>query len=295
LKARPAILSKVLLKTTLFVLPLFSLQTVYSQSIPLPNAFAHNDYCHQRPLLDALDNGYTNIEADIFLEGDNIIVAHVNPFFRVKKTLETLYLKPLYDRIIKNNGQVYKGYNEPVILMIDVKTGAKNTYSALKLLLEKYSPILSSYDHGKVTRRAITIVLSGHKPYKMIKSEENRMAFIDEDLRKTAADTMANVYMMSSCKYSKLLSWRGDGVMPDNQRKRLCNYVATAHKFMKKVRLWASPENDKVWGELLKCGVDLINTDKLADLKDFLLSHDTRFAAAAELSHRPNSLNILSF
>jgi hypothetical protein len=163
--------------------------------------------------------------------------------------------------------------------MIDVKTGANNTYTALKPLLEKYKLILSLYDHGKVSPGAVTVVLSGHKPYKMIKSEETRLAFIDEDLRKTADDTTAcNVYTMSSCKYSKLLKWTGNGSMPDNERTRLCAYIAMAHKFRKKVRLWASPENEAVWQELLKCGVDLINTDKLVALKNFLLSRNTTYA-----------------
>ena len=270
---RSAILSVKLLKTGIFVLLLLSPFIVQSQSIPLPNAFAHNDYFHKRPLFDALENGYTNIEADIFLEEDNLIVAHINPFFRSDKTLEVLYLKPLADRIAKNNGQVYMGYNEPVILMIDIKTGANNTYSALKLLLKKYRSILSSYDHGVVMKGPVTIVLSGHKPYKMIKAEENRLAFIDEDLRETSRDTTsANVYKLSSCKYSKILSWEGRGDFPEDERKRLCTYVIMAHRFGKKVRLWASPENSIVWEELLKCGVDLINTDKLVSLKNFLLS-----------------------
>ena len=34
---------------------------------PLANAHAHNDYEHERPLLDALDQGFTSIEADVFL------------------------------------------------------------------------------------------------------------------------------------------------------------------------------------------------------------------------------------
>jgi hypothetical protein len=292
LKTSPSIFSVKLLKTLIFVLQIFSLQSVLSQSIPLPNAFAHNDYCHPHPLFDALENGYTNIEADIFLEGHDIIVAHVNPFFRFNKTLETLYLKPLHDRVVKNNGQVYKGYTGQVILMIDVKTGAKNTYNALKSLLEKYKAILSSYDHGKVTQGAITVVLSGHKPYKLIKSEETRLAFIDEDLRKTANDTTAaNVYTMSSCKYSKVLKWTGDGNMPENERKRLCDYVTMAHRFGKKVRLWASPENGTVWQELLKCGVDLINTDKLVTLKNFLLKHNTG-NANSESTDPKNKMNL---
>ena len=270
---RSAILSVKLLKTGIFVLLLLSPLIAQSQSVPLPNAFAHNDYFHKRPLFDALENGYTNIEADIFLEEDNLIVAHINPFFRSDKTLEALYLKPLAERIAKNNGQVYMGYNEPVILMIDIKTAANNTYSVLKVLLKKYSSILSSYDHGTVVKGAVTIVLSGHKPYKMIKAEEDRLAFIDEDLIKTSQDTTsANVYKLSSCKYSKILKWEGRGNLPDNERKRLCTYVVMAHRFGKKVRLWASPEKKVVWDELLSCGVDLINTDRLPVLKKYLNS-----------------------
>lgn len=274
MKAPAAILSKKLLKTGIFVLLLFSLQTVHSQSTPLPNAFAHNDYCHPHPLFDALDNGYTNIEADVFLEEGDLIVAHYYPFFRDEKTLESLYLNPLAQLIAQNKGQVYKGYNTPVVLLIDIKTGANNTYAALKPLLEKYRDILSVYDHGKVVQRAITIVLSGHKPFKMIKAEDNRLAFIDEDLRKTGTDTTAmNVYKLASCKYSKLLNWTGRGELPGVERTRLCNYVNMAHKFGKKVRLWASPEDSAVWKELLKCGVDLINTDQLGALKNFLITY----------------------
>jgi hypothetical protein len=277
LKARLDIFSANLLKTSLAFLLLLSLQTARSQSVPLPNAFAHNDYLHPHPLFDALANGYTNIEADIFLKGGRLVVAHIDPFFKKNHTLESLYLRPLAERIAANNGQVYKGYNSPVILMIDVKSGANDTYKALKVLLEKYRPMFSSYNHGKVMGGTITVVLSGHKPFDMIKREDTRLAFIDEDLRKTSQDTTgaADVYKMASCKYSKLLDWRGDGPMPTDQRQRLCSYVAEAHKYGEKVRLWASPENDRVWTELLKCGVDLINTDKLSQLKMFLLAHRT--------------------
>jgi hypothetical protein len=223
-----------------------------------------------------LQNGFTNIEADIFLENDRLIVAHVNPFFRCKKTLEALYLTPLKERIEANNGQVYKGYNHPVILMIDIKTGADNTYAALKPILEAYKSILTRYDHGTVFPGAVTVVLSGHKPYKMMKGEENRYAFIDEDLRKTFKDTIAgDLYKMSSCKYSKLLKWKGTGSISVNERNRLCNFVDMAHQRGKKVRLWASPENAVVWAELLKCHVDLINTDKLSALRNFLTGRDT--------------------
>ena len=275
MKTPQAVYSVNLLKTSLFVLFLFSLQTVRSQSVPLPNAFAHNDYRHPHPLYDALANGYTNVEADIFLKNGRLVVAHIDPFFKKKRTLEALYLKPLADRIAADSGRIYKGYNSPVILMIDIKSNGDNTYRALEPLLEKYHTILSSYNHGKVTGGSVTVVLSGHKPFDLVKKEDTRLAFIDEDLRKTNQDTAAfDICKMASCKYSKLLDWKGEGPMPDQQRQKLCIYVANAHKYGEKVRLWASPENDQVWTELLKCGVDLINTDKLSKLKIFLLAHN---------------------
>jgi len=296
LKARPDNFSVKLLKTTTFVLLLFGLQTVLGQSIPLPNGFAHNDYRHRHPLFDALENGYVNIEADIFLHGKKLIIAHINPFFKNDRTLETLYLKPLADRIAGNKGQVYRGYTSPVILMIDIKTGALRTYPVLKLLLEKYRTILSVYDHGQIYPGPVMVVLSGNKPYDAIKNEENRLAFIDEDLRNTYRDTAANcVYEMSSCKYSKLLKWRGGGAIPADEEDTLRNYVAEAHRFGKKVRLWASPENHAVWDELLKCGVDLINTDKLAELKNFLLTRNGSYASAVEPAPKTMGTSMLTF
>ncbi len=246
---------------------------VFAQSIPLPNAFAHNDYWHKRPLYDALDNGYTNIEADVFLRGKNLIVAHLNPYFKQHRQLERLYLQPLLQAVVNNRGRVYPDYNEPITLLIDIKTEANVTYKALKPLLEKYKNILTSYDNGIITERAVTVVLSGHKPYDMLKSEYSRLAFIDKDLRKEVRDTIgANIYAMASCKYSKLIKWNGYGALPASQKARLINYVNVAHSRGERVRLWASPENKTVWNELLKCGVDLINTNKLVALKNFLVA-----------------------
>jgi hypothetical protein len=263
------------LKTCLFILLIvFQLQAARSQSVPLPNAFAHNDYSHKHPLYDALQNGYTNIEADIFLRRDNLVVAHINPYFKSHRQLENLYLKPLLDHINENGGQVYRGYANPITLMIDIKTEANSTYVALKMVLEKYRLILTRYENGKIIPGLVTVVLSGHKPYDMIRGEESRLAFIDEDLRRTARDSSsANMYQMASCKYSKLIHWNGNGEISASEQQRLCEYVTMAHKSGERVRLWASPDNKIVWNELLKCGVDLINTDKLVALKNFLITN----------------------
>ena len=42
---------------------------IAAEVTPLTRGHAHNDYAHERPLLEALDNGFTSIEADIFRSG----------------------------------------------------------------------------------------------------------------------------------------------------------------------------------------------------------------------------------
>jgi hypothetical protein len=46
--------------------------------------------------------------------------------------------------------------------------------------------------------------------------------------------------------------------------------VRKAHGRGRLVRFWAMPESPAVWKELLADGVDLMNTDKLAELQRFL-------------------------
>jgi hypothetical protein len=244
-----------------------------SQNIPLLNAFAHNDYSHKRPLFDALDNGYNHIEADVYLRHGKLIVAHILPILHRKKELEQLYFKPL-EACINGESIAMNMPAYPITLMIDIKSGADGTYRKLEDLLDKYKSIVSGYEDGKFVQRQITVVISGHKPERLLKAEGDRRAFVDADLMKAPhQDSLsANFYQMASCKYSKLIKWSGKGNFPEAQRQRLCNYVRMAHQYGEKVRLWSSPDNNSVWKELLSCGVDLINTDKLVKLKNFLLS-----------------------
>src|SRR5437773_6651310 len=88
---------------------------------PLVHAHAHNDYEHKRPLLDALDHGFCSVEADIYLVDGKLLVGHNRKDLRPNKTLETLYLEPLRERIRAYGGKVYRA-GPTVHLLIDVKT-----------------------------------------------------------------------------------------------------------------------------------------------------------------------------
>ncbi len=256
------------------ILFLASTSAIKAQTIVLPNAYAHNDYWHKHPLMDALNSGFTYIEADVYLRKNKLIVAHFLPCLKMKRTLEALYLQPLLNYVQQKAAEGLNGKVKmpPLTLMIDIKSNANKTYEALIAELDKYKTILSAYENGQTTLRSVTIVITGHKPYQLIQEEDNRLAFMDNDLRTSSVDPSHTMFPIASCKYSKIIKWKGKGPMPDNDIHRLAYYVDAAHRNGSKVRLWASPENKKVWGELLKCNVDLINTNRLKSLRKFLLA-----------------------
>ncbi len=264
-----------------FIVGIFFLPAIAStQTIPLPNAYAHNDYWHKRPVFDALDNGFTHLEADIFLQNGTLVVAHTLPVLKNNNTLESLYLQPLLNRFNGRRNELQTAM-DTIVLMVDIKSDAKHTYIELIKLLTKYKSILSSCENGVQVKRNLTIVLTGHRPVKLIKTEICRMVFVDENLRKVNNDKgFDDIYTIASCRYGSLLKWKGRGTIPTDEKKRLCALVSKAHLFGKKVRLWASPENETVWHELLSCGVDLINTDKLAALRRYFIDEMALVATA---------------
>src|SRR5262245_53599684 len=89
------------------------------QVSPLKNAHAHNDYWHKRPLLDALNQGFTSVEADIFLVDGKLLVGHDILELQPERTLESLYLEPLARRVRENGGHVC-GKGDRFILLIDI-------------------------------------------------------------------------------------------------------------------------------------------------------------------------------
>src|SRR6267378_249318 len=84
-----------------------SLVSVVAQPTPLTQVHAHNDYMHTRPLMDALDQGFCSVEADIFLVDGKLLVAHTRTMTKPERTLQALYLDPLRERVKKNRGRVY--------------------------------------------------------------------------------------------------------------------------------------------------------------------------------------------
>jgi glycerophosphoryl diester phosphodiesterase len=243
-----------------------------SQVVPLPGAFAHNDYEHENPLFDALANGYTAIEADIHLIDGELYVTHDPPAsVENVSTLKELYLNPLLSHIKNNNGQVYPGYTSPVYLMIDIKTDGESTYEVLRQQLIDYAGILSSLSDVITIPKPVRVFISGNRPVKTIKEDKVQLAGVDGRLPDLEMNYNAGFMPIISERFSKLVSWNGMDTIPQEEFERLKSLSYRVHKQGKKFRLWGAPENENTWRVLLDAGIDFICTDNLQKAKLFLL------------------------
>ncbi|MEO3798724.1 phosphatidylinositol-specific phospholipase C/glycerophosphodiester phosphodiesterase family protein [Nonomuraea sp. B1E8] len=249
---------------------------------PLPRAHAHNDYEHERPLLDALDHGFTSVEADIYLVDGELRVGHDPEDLRPGRTLQSLYLDPLIRRV--RHGSVFPGTRQRLQLLVDIKNNGEATYTELDRVLKAYKRMLTTYHKGKVRPGAVTVVVSGERPRELMAGQERRYAFYDGRMGDLGQGDPGLIPLISD-NWTNHFSWLGEGEMPAAERDKLREIVATAHRDGQRVRFWATPDTagparDALWRELVAADVDHINTDDLAGLRDFLREHDRRRAAA---------------
>ncbi|MHC4181392.1 MAG: phosphatidylinositol-specific phospholipase C/glycerophosphodiester phosphodiesterase family protein [Planctomycetota bacterium] len=238
--------------------------------VALPQAHAHNDYRHPRPLLDALDHGFTSVEADVFLVDGQLLVGHWRSELRPKRTLEALYLDPLRRRIRKHGGRVYPDC-PTFTLLIDVKTDGAKTYAALSEVLARYSDILTGVRDRRQRTGSVTAIISGNRAIERIAADKVRWAGIDGRLSDLDTDLPAHLMPLISDNWRSHFTWAGAGSMPRAEREKLRAVVKKAHGHGRRVRFWNTPEDLALWAELYSAGVDLINTDDLAKLQRFLL------------------------
>ena len=222
---------------------------------PLSNAHAHNDYAHNHPLFDALGNGFTSVEADVYTVDGNLLVGHDRDALKPDRTLEALYLAPLVERVRQNDGHVYPKATR-FFLLIDIKDDPRQTYRVLQKLLSKHVDMLTTVEDGKVRPGAVTIVLTGNRPQIERGDSRIRTVALDGRLSDLGSQAPAHLMPMISDNWTKQFHWNGEGPMPENERAKLREIVKKAHASGRVVRFWATPENEAVWGELRAAGVD---------------------------------------
>ncbi len=258
-----------LFQVILILLALPSGFALSSDTTPRRQAHAHNDYLHPRPLIDALDQGFCSVEADVFLVDGQLLVAHSFAELRPDRTLQRLYLDPLRERIRRNDGFVHSD-RQPITLLIDFKSEGEATFAALNQLLSQYKDVFAWTENGDMHPGAVVAIVSGNRPIETMTNTPVRFAGIDGRLSDRQSKIPPELMPLISDNWNHHFQWRGSGDFPADEREKLEQIVKQIHASGRLVRFWATPDNPAMWQALRDADVDLINTDDLEGLSRFL-------------------------
>ncbi len=239
-----------------------------SQTKPLLQAHSHNDYEHTHPFWDAFNLGFCNIEPDIFLVDGKLLVAHNLKDVTAERSVDVLYLDPIIKLV--EGGKISKG-KFPLTLLIDVKSSAEPTYLALHRTLERYEKMLTRFEGDRVFTNAVTVVVSGERAREVMQQQKRRFATYDGRLEDLDSPAPSSFIWWISDDWTKHFQWRGEGPVSASDLAELQSIVAKAHAHGRKLRFWAMPDKPEVWQMLKTNQVDIIGSDHLQGLHDFLV------------------------
>lgn len=225
---------------------------------------AHNDYEHARPLLDALDQRFESVEADVWLDGMDLGVSHTGAPF--KGSLKGLYLDPLAARVAANGGSVH-GDGKPFFLWLDLKQSDPKLLDLVAAQLEL--PFITRFDDaGEAQAGAVTVILTGDAGGKqaLVNRAAPRPYTRDSNSyspNDPAGDGKWSAYAVN---YYSFLQWDGNGSIPAAQKRQLENLVNGAHALKRKLRIYANPDTPSYWKAARDAHADFVGGDDLAGI-----------------------------
>lgn len=270
---RPDVLRDVMTRRG-YALPTAYADPAAGRVTPVPGAHAHNDYEHTRPLRDALAQGFTSVEADVWLVDGELRVAHDLEDSAAGRTLRSLYLEPLAKRVAAQGGSTYRGWDGSLQLLVDLKSDGPSTYAALSRELRDYQSILTRFA-PTLRDGAVEVVVSGNRPLPQMLAQKQRFAGYDGRLADLTSGLPATVMPLVSDNWTSNFTWTGEGPMPAAEQEKLRRILHTAHAKGYRVRFWETPDvagldRTTLWSVLADEGVDHLNSDDLTGLSDFL-------------------------
>lgn len=248
----------------------------FAPKSPLARAHAHNDYLHNRPLWDALGQGFASVEADVWYHGGALLLGHTLLGTALGRSLEDWYVKPLAAWVRAHGGEVFPGWGGQLTLLIDIKENGPESLRAIEAMLSNYADILWHVDNSVGVPGPVRVIDSGNRPLNAILGNSVRYGSFDGHMSDFTGTAQPLVYPLFSESWADW-GWQGYGTMPNDQFTRLAQFAQSAESQGARARLWGQPmtfaqQRENVWKTQLDAGIHLINADHLEHLREFILA-----------------------
>ncbi len=233
--------------------------TVFFSKAQEVSIHSHNDYRQRVPFYQAYAQRLSSIEADIFAtekEGE-LLVAHDKEELPVAPTIDDTYILPLVNLYKQNGGKAWKGSDNLLILLVDLKTPADSTLGRLITKLQKYPEVFDP----EVNPYAVRVVISGNRPD--VDSYADYPSIISFDGFKTDyTPKQLERISMISLNLRDYTKWNGKGAMVADEYAKVIKAIKDVHALGKPIRFWGTPDGVTAWNTFHSIGVDYINTDQ---------------------------------
>ena len=249
---------------------------------------SHNDYYRDRPLFEALEAQMLSIEADVFLRGNDLLIAHDTDEIVPGKSLRSLYLDPLMEAFASFGGTDpehpfggrVRASGLPVVLMVDFKTSGGPAWRVLEAQLADYPGlvrVVRKQDDGPpiVEQGPVIVVVSGSRPQQMIIDAAVRRSAIDGryPLDKGSGRPAHLMPMISTSSKAFLQRvMQNESYSFDEELVEFARHAAQQGRL---ARVWAMPDTEQAWDQFESAGMQLINTDQPSRLSVFLLESNS--------------------
>jgi alkaline phosphatase len=223
---------------------------------------SHNDYEQKQPFFAAYNLGFDSIEADLYLKNGELCVAHDQKDVSTDRTLRKLYIEPLLVKIKENDGYPYPN-KKPLHLLLDLKKQGKEIMQVLDTQLKPYQKQL----------RHVKITISGDMPSPEEFQNYDKMFSFDGRKSLTySKSSFKRIYMVSASFTDFGKYWAGKEALPHETSDKISAFVDEMHAKNKKIRLWGTPNTTLGFETLKALKVDVIGTDDLPLLRNFINS-----------------------
>ena len=249
---------------TLFLLSLLCASNLLAQPqhYTTANVHSHNDYEQKTPFWLAYNANLGSMEADIFLQNDELLVGHEEKDLISHRTLEAYYLRNLQTSIKRNSNHPFADPTRKLQVLIDIKTDSIATLHKLVDVLKKYPTLINN--------PSITFVITGRRPEQSHLSDYPSFISFDGVLSETYSREALEKIVLFSDDFKAYSHWDGKGMIPSKDWEILKSVVDKAHRLNKPVRFWDAPDFSNAWIQFMRLGVDYINTDHIAEISAFL-------------------------
>jgi len=123
----------------------------------------------------------------------------------------------------------------------------------------------------------VKILISGNRPAPADYKNYPDYLFFDNDLALPHTKTEWERVGQVSLDFAKFSQWDGSGNIPGDDKKRIKKTIDSVHTFTGKlIRFWGAPDIEKSWDTQVDLGVDIIGTDHIEQLADYLQKKSKR-------------------